>query len=241
MPNTPTPAGDETVLDFVVRELEDVLVAAAPGTRLAAEADLAERLGVSRLTVREGLKVLAGRGLVDLSRGKRPTVRTPDSSVIARDLSFAIRRDARAEHELLAVRRSLEVLSAGEAARNASRAGTAAVEAAISTMEAVAADFDGSPEAVRAYNDADLGFHEALALASGNRMLAHLIEGLSESLRQSFDRSIAGFLAQGRDLREGAREHRAVFECVRRGDAHAAETAMRAHLRATERDLDAAP
>lgn len=236
----PPKASDSTALNTVVAHLEELVVGESePGMQLASEADLADRFGVSRLTIREGLKVLAGRGLVELTRGRRPTVRYPDSSVLSSHLAIAIRRDPRAALELLAIRQSLEVLSASAAARNASRAALAAVEAALDSMSNAASAMDGSAECIKRYNDADVGFHEALALASGNRMLAQILESLSESLHQSFSMSFAGFMAKGRAIEEAVEEHRKILKCVLERDSRGAETAMRIHLRSAESDLKA--
>ncbi|MCZ4068995.1 GntR family transcriptional regulator [Microbacterium sp. H37-C3] len=156
------PAGPlrRALFSDAVRALEARIVEMDPGDRLDGEPRLAEQLGVSRLTMREALKVLEGRRLIDLAKGKRPTVRAADGSVIARDLSLAVRRDARAANKLLVVRRSLEVLSSGEAARNAGRAGLAALEATVAEMERIAERFDGSDQHIAAYNAADVAFHE---------------------------------------------------------------------------------
>ena len=74
------------------------------GENLPAEADLAERFGVSRLTVRESLKILAGRGLIALSQGRRAVVTEPSSAVISSIFSSYVRRDPSALLDLVDVR-----------------------------------------------------------------------------------------------------------------------------------------
>ncbi|WP_396667595.1 FadR/GntR family transcriptional regulator [Microbacterium sp. R86528] len=228
----------ETALAYVLRELEELIIGETEaGDQLPAEATLAEQLGVSRLTIREGLKVLAGQGLVELSRGRRPTVRHPDSTVMSRFLSVAIRRDSRAVLELLSIRRSLEVLSAGEAAKRANRAALSGMSNALDEMQRAAEALDGSAESIARYNSADVSFHESLALASGNQMLALLLESLAESLHHSFSQSFAGFMATGGDIDDAVDEHRQIYALVAAGDAAGAERAMRRHLERTARDL----
>ena len=230
-----------SALDQVVEMLEELVVGALePGMQLPSEADLAERFSVSRLTVREGLKVLAGRGLVELARGRKATVRHPDSSILSSHLSIAIRRDPGAVLELNEIRQSLEVLSAGSAARNPTKAALAAVEAALESMSQAADELDGSPESVERYNDTDVAFHGALALTSDNRMLASILESLSEALHRSVALSFAGFLSTGGDIHDAVESHRHILGLVRKGDSHGAEAAMRSHLRAAELDLKAA-
>lgn len=159
---------------------------------------------------------------------------------MSRFLSVAIRRDSRAVLELLAVRRSLEVLSASEAAKRANRAALVALGGSLEEMDRAAHAIDGTPESIARYNSADVGFHEALALASGNQMLAFLLEGLAESLHHSFTQSFAGFMANGGDIFDAVAAHRKIFELVSAGDSAGAERAMRRHLESTARDLQSA-
>lgn len=233
------PAAAEPALAGIVRDLEHLVITEMePGAQLPAEADLARRYGVSRLTVREALKILVGRGLVELSRGRRAAVREPDSSILSSYLSIATRRDARALFELNEIRQALEVLSVSLAARSATRASLAALEAALQRMAEVA-----SPTGTRDpgdYATADISFHEALALASGNRMLAFMLEGLADALRLTFLRSTEGHFTRGGSWEDNLGEHRKLLERVRQGDARGAAQTMRAHLRASERDLKAA-
>jgi GntR family transcriptional repressor for pyruvate dehydrogenase complex len=231
-------AGTETALDAVVKRLEDLIVDELdPGMQMPSEGSLALDCGVSRLTIREALKVLAGRGLVELSRGRRPTVREPDSGVLSGYLSIAIRRDPRALLELTEIRQALEVLSVSLAARNASRGAIAAVDSAFEEMASAAAT--ESTDGAEAYHEADVAFHEALALASGNRMLAFLLEGLEDSLRRSFRQSYEGHRALGGSTADVLDAHREIADRVRQGDARGAAQAMRAHLKGAERDLRA--
>ena len=227
-----------TTLDTVVSRLEAIIVDDLdPGMQMQSEGDLALTCNVSRLTIREALKVLAGRGLVELSRGRKPTVREPDSSVLSGYLAVAIRRDPRALLELGEVRQSLEVLTATLASQHAGRASLAAIEAALEGMEAAA---ERGPDAAEEYHEADVAFHEAVALASGNRMLAFLLEGLEESLRRSFHQSFKGRMARGGSIQDVIDAHREILERIRDRDAAGATRAMRTHLKDAERDLRAA-
>lgn len=222
--------------DAVVRALEHrVIEQLEPGDQLPAEAELADELGVSRLTVRESLKVLAGRGLVQLSKGRRPVVREPDSSVISAFFASTITRDPRRLLELGEIRMALEAMAAATAAQNASRAAVAAIGAALDEMQA-ASEIEGDDGTER-YHAADIAFHESLALASGNRMLALILQALEDSLHQSFRVSYQGHLARGGTVQETIDAHGRILDAVRNGDPLGAAEAMRAHLLDGERDL----
>lgn len=231
----------ESVLDSAVTRLQRyVAEQTVPGDRLPSEAELATNLGISRLTAREAIKVLAGRGLVDVSRGRRAAVRGPDSTVISDYLAVTIRRDARGLLELNDVRRALEVLSVECAAASATPAALEAIDAALDRMAVAARETTETGEASDgwdAYHRADLSFHSALALASGNRMLALILESLAECLRESFVASARGHLAHGGTVQDDLDAHQRIAEAIRRGSAIEAARLMRKHLEQSARDL----
>lgn len=237
-------SGNETALDMSVKGLERFVAEHEPGQLLPAEANLAQTLGVSRLTVREALKVLSGRGLVQLNRGRRPQVLDTDSSVLVTYWQSALRRDPRGMLELNEIRQALEVLSATSAAKNATRAAIAAVDASLNAMRRASDRYTESggndAAALDAYHQSDVAFHEALGLASGNRMLSLLLESLEPCLRDSFVASARGHFARGRTVHDVVEAHAHVLEAVRAGDSSAAARRMQAHLQDAARDLKAA-
>jgi len=224
-----TSALDELVARLEVLATEEL----EPGMRLPSEADLGRQYGLSRITVREALKVLAGRGLIEVAKGRRSTVKRPDSAMLARHFRVALRGDLRAALELVQVREALEVQAATLAARHAGRPAIAALDTALRDMTA-AAD-------TAAYTEADLAFHAALAMASGNGMLAQVLEAMEESLRASFALSYEGQAATGGDRAPVVTAHRLVAEAVAAGNADRAGRAMRALLANVERNLVGLP
>lgn len=196
------------------------------------------------MTVREALKVLSGRGLVEVSRGRRPRVLGTDPTVLMRYWQSALGRNPRALFELNEIRQVLEVLTASLAAQTASRAAIVAVSRSLDAMRRAAdlyTESGGTDEdALGAYHRSDVGFHEALGLASGNRMLGLLLESFEPCLRDSFASSARGHLARGRTVYDVVDAHALVLDAVRAGDPKLAGRAMRAHLEEVARDLRAA-
>jgi GntR family transcriptional repressor for pyruvate dehydrogenase complex len=218
-----------------------VLGELAPGSSLPSEGALALRYGVSRLTVREAIKMLAGRGLLDLSRGRRALVREPDGSAFGDFLKSIVKYDGKGIFDLVEVRLSLEVQSATLAARRASRAGLAAVENALQGMrDAAAAVHRDDPDSELHFHRYDIGFHEALALASGNRVLSFLFEAMAAPLQDSFFISRSGHLLRGHTIEDTIAAHERIMQAIAEGNERAAGEAMRAHLEDTERDIRAA-
>ncbi|GAB2680613.1 FadR/GntR family transcriptional regulator [Kribbella swartbergensis] len=227
-------AGD--ALDRCVTALEMLVIEELePGQRLPSENELAVRTGLSRVTVREALKVLSGRGLVELRRGTRAVVRDPDPSILSDYLAVAVRRDPRALLDLVEVRQALEVQAAGAAAQKATDASVRVIENAFREME-LAVDASDQ-EMINRFHRADVAFHQALALASGNRMLAFILEGLAQVLEYSFARSVSGALARGSSFADSLESHRRVLMCIQRGDRRGASQAMRDHLKVAAANL----
>ena len=224
-------AGRAPVLGSVIERLEELIFESfEPGDTLPAEGKLAEELGVSRLTVREATRSLEARGLLEITKGRRPRVAAPNGTLVGEFFRSAVRRDPRALLDLLDVRRALEVHIAVLAARRATKGDIADMEMSIGAMRAGSDKPD-------AFHAGDVRFHENLAAASGNRLLVFLIEAFAEPLRESRLRSFAGHHARGGGVEDVIQQHQAILDAVRAHNPKAAAQAMRDHLQQTEQDL----
>jgi GntR family transcriptional regulator, transcriptional repressor for pyruvate dehydrogenase complex len=225
------PHASGSVLDAVIERLEGLIFDGfEPGDNLPAEGKLAEALGVSRLTVREATRSLEARGLLEITKGRRPRVAAPNGGLVGDFFKSAVRRDPRALLDLLEVRRALEVHIAVLAAKRATKGDIADMEMSIAAMLAGGDRSD-------AFHAADVRFHENLAAASGNRQLVFLIEAFGEPLRESRLRSFAGHLARGGQVDDVIQQHQAILDAVKAHNPKAAAQAMRDHLQQTEQDL----
>ena len=215
----------------------------SPGASLPSEAEIAAEFSVSRLTVREALKTLAGRGLIDVGRGRRAVVRQPGGSGFSDFLSGLIRSDPKGLFDLIELRISLEVQSASLAAKRASRASVAAIESALEGMRSAVADAHAADDrelSEQRFHESDVRFHEAIALASGNRLISHLFEAMTEPLIDTFRLSRQGHNLRGHTEQDTIAAHDAILQAIRDGSPKAAAAAMRAHLEDTERDISSA-
>jgi GntR family transcriptional regulator, transcriptional repressor for pyruvate dehydrogenase complex len=227
------PVGRMSVVDSVIERLEALIFGGLEaGEELPSEGQLAEALGVSRLSVREATRTLEARGLLEIRQGRRPTIAAPNGSVVGDFFRTAVRRDPRALLDLLEVRKALEVHIAVLAARRATTSDIADMEMSIAAMRA--ADHESE-----AFHTADVRFHENLAGASGNRLLVFLIEAFAEPLRESRLRSFAGHRARGGEVDDVIEQHQAILDAVEARNPKAAAQAMRDHLQQTEQDLRA--
>jgi len=191
------------------------------GDRLPAERDLAGQIGVSRPTVRAGLRALAAMGVVHSRQGSGTYI--PDGPPVlgAEPLSFLAALHGFTGSEMYEARRILEVGAAGLAAERAT-------PEQIATLAEEVADLFASLESTQVFLVHDINFHRALAAASGNPIIASLMEMVStlyyERRRRTAERAFP------RDLRDAAEAHRRIYQAVRARDAEAARTAMNQHL-----------
>ncbi len=197
-----------------------------PGHLLYAE-DLERELGVSKTVVREAVKVLAAKGLVE-SRPKRGTVVRPRDawSLLDPDLLCWCGRgtlDPSFLRDLAEVRFIVEPAAARLAATRCTAGDIASLHAAMDLMRAAGQDS-------AAIVEADLGFHRALLAAAGNELLTRMEVVIQAGLRARDQ------LVHGNDSwPDSLADHEAIVDAVTTGDAEAAARAVRLQLtRASE-------
>ena len=200
-----------------------------PGDQLPAERDLAERFGVSRTAVREAVKALCEKGLVEALPGRGTFVIDATSHVIKQSLDLLVNSTtAEGLAHLEDIREIFEPEIAARAATRAEPKQVAAMRDAISVMDRMLND-------VGAYIEADLDFHLALAEAAQNPLVLTLIDSIVGLLRVQRTRC---FYAPKGPAR-GQLHHRRILEAVENHDAVAARAAMQDHLEQVREDSQA--
>ncbi len=194
----------------------------AAGALVPKESDLAHDYGVSRTSVREAMRVLAAKGLVDIRQKVGTRVRRPEQwNVFDADILRWHQDEGRGEgmlRDLVEVRQIMEPAAARLAAGRANMVDLSRLADGLRAMEA-AADDDA------AYARADVEFHLAVYAASHNVLLRQFGTVVADFLHLSF--SVQQKVARGRgDLVEDARRHTAVHRAIDRGSGEAAEEAM---------------
>ncbi len=200
-----------------------------PGNQLPAERDLAQRFGVSRTAVREAVKALCEKGLVEALPGRGTFVIDGTSQVVRQSLDRMISMGpTEGFAHLVDVREILEPEIAARAAVRAEEKHLAAMREAVAAMEAATSNAD-------AFIEADLDFHLALAEATENPLVLTLIDSIVGLLREQRKRIFG--VAQG--AFHGQFHHRRILEAIERRDPYAARQAMRAHLEQIREDSEA--
>ncbi len=224
------PTDDITVNEQVVRHVRDLIVRGQfkPGQRLPTERELVREIGVSRTSVRAGLQALAAKGLVAIRHGSGTFVADGPPSLDSEPLSLLAALHGFTRTQMFEARRTLEVSIARMAAERRTAEQLAAISDAVSGMFSAC-------EEPQAFLLEDIRFHAAVGAASGNPILASVVEMISamfyEQRRQTADRR--------RDLRPVADMHWRICQAIRDREAGRAAHLMGEHLVQAEMDQQA--
>ena len=201
------------------------------GDQLPAEPELAQQFGVSRTAVREAVKALCEKGLLEIRPGRGTFVINERPDVIRHSLGLLMSLDpTEGSRSLVEVREILEPEIAALAA-------TRMTEEQIATMREAVAMMDTALDNVDVFVEADLDFHLALAEASQNLIIPALIDTIIDLLREQ--RRQTGLVNGG--LKRGQYHHKKILEAVIRRDPEAARIAMQRHLEQVRQDSGASP
>jgi GntR family transcriptional regulator, transcriptional repressor for pyruvate dehydrogenase complex len=217
----------------IVQQVEESIHKGAmkPGDQLPPERELAQQFGVSRTAVREAVKALREKGLVEAYPG-RGTFITDGTSYSMRQSLDRMLRVGQAEGSgfLAEVREILEPEIAGMAATRADAEDLASMREQVRIMDEARKDPD-------AFIEADLDFHLTLAEAAANPIILSLIDSIVGLLREQ---RMGIFQVEGGPER-GQYHHKKILEAIEHKDSAGAREAMKAHLRQVRDDSRRAP
>jgi len=196
-----------------------------PGDRIGTEHELAQEFGVSRPTLREGLRRLAGSHLIRVQKGRTGGVfvqNTPPAGIgrhVSESIAAMLESESVTLYGLLEARTFLEVPLAGLAAERSD-------ETTIASLAGAIADAVGRDPAGDEFRLADNRFHQTIAITAGNDLLvtftSWILDVLQPSLIEHLGQAIDGDLIIG--------QHQAIVRAIRRHQRTAAERAMRRHI-----------
>lgn len=217
----------------IVQQVEESIHKGAlkSGDRLPPERELAQQFGVSRTAVREAVKALREKGLVEAYPGRGTFVMDGASYSIRQSLDRVMKMgQAEGSGYLAEVREILEPEIAALAAKRADEEDLASMREQVAIMDSARKD----PET---FIEADLDFHLALAEAAANPLILLLIDSIVGVLREQRMRI---FHVEGGPER-GQYHHKRILEAVEHRDPLGAREAMKAHLRQVREDSQHAP
>jgi GntR family transcriptional repressor for pyruvate dehydrogenase complex len=206
----------------IVQQIEDSILKGTlkSGDQLPSERELGLKFGVSRIAVREALKALHEKGLVESYSGRGTFITNGTSEAVRQSINLMMRIDQPDGSENLAeVRQILEPEIAALAVTRIQAPQLTLMREAYSVMNSALKDPD-------AYIEADLDFHLALAEAVENPLILALLDSIVGLLREQRMRI---FFEKGGPER-GQYHHAQILAAIEKRDAEAARAAMREHL-----------
>src|SRR6266699_1751665 len=206
----------------IVQQIEESIVKGdlKAGDQLPAERELAQRFGVSRTAVREAVKALREKGLVEAYSGRGTFITDGTSQAVRQSLDLMVKIGQPEGSQYLAeLRAILEPEIAALAAARAQESDMATMREAVAVMDRAGRDPDP-------YIEADLDFHLSLAEAAANPLILSLIDSIVGLLREQRMRI---FKVEGGPER-GQFHHKRILEAMEQRDPEKARDAMRAHL-----------
>ncbi len=191
----------------------------APGSALPSETDLCQRFGVSRNMMREVIKVLSTKKLINAQphRGLFVMAQEQWNYLDADVLEWALKdgTNARLISSLVEVRSLIEPTISRWAAERATAVDLVAIEANYNEM-------DANRTRVEAFQEADIRFHKAILVATHNVVIQQLSDAISALQRAIFDHT---FISDAKHMELTMREHEDLFDAIRRKNPDAAESA----------------
>ena len=211
----------ERLYQEIVDQIQQQILSGAlkPGDQIPAERDLADRFGVSRTAVREAIKSLTEKGLIEVFVGRGTFVTNLSPDRVVESMTLLLRNERDNVAYLQEARQLLEVPTARLAAERRTDANVARLRAISAELEQ---EHSLSPRLV----DGDTEFHVEVARATGNPVLVLLSQTIVELLRterlrrDDFDDELPTAFAS----------HRAIVDAITAGDGDRAAQAMGDHL-----------
>lgn len=217
-----------SAVSAVTRRLMDHFTSGAlpAGSRLPSERSLATELGVGRSAVREALAALELLGVVTVRPGSGTYLKGTESELLPQTLSWGILLSRPSTTDLTAVRRVLELEITRLACLNGTDEQLAVLGACIARQRETMDD-------IPRHLIADVGFHQGLAAAAGNALIADLLSTVRSLTRVFTDRAVNTLPL----LELSVTQHEVIYEALRARDLTGAQQAMSAHLDSVEERL----
>jgi GntR family transcriptional regulator, transcriptional repressor for pyruvate dehydrogenase complex len=208
--------------DTIAEQLLEAIVAGRfrEGDILPSERELGDQFGVSRTVIREAIRALATRGVVEVQSGRGVRVIAMDTTSVTEAMSLLLRGESTIDFaKLHEIRMMLETHIAAVAAER----GTAEDHA---ELEALMAAWIAAGDDVIVASRLDVDFHRAIAKSARNELYLVLLDSISGSLLENRRATLALEHSRAKVLAE----HRDVVDAIKAHDPALARAAMQRHL-----------
>ncbi len=215
-----------SLTDDAIEKIKDMIVTGeiGPGDRLPKEPELAERLGLSRNSLREAVRALTLMRVLDVRQGDGTYVTSLKPALLLEAMKFVM--DFHHDESLLQIFEVRRVLETAAAALAAVRMSDEAIDELRRTLDQGNAD-----STIEEFMKSDVEFHRQLAVGCGNAVLCSLIEGIVPSTTRA---RIWRGLTQQDALQRSISEHRMIYEAIAARDPERARSWATIHLTGVE-------
>ncbi len=215
----------QRIADAIATRIEKLILEGAlrPGEKLASERDLAQRLDVSRPSLREAIDKLVDRGLLTAGRGGTSVAQF--LLPIMTPLANLYRDHQNAAGDYLEFRQWVEAQTARAAAERATEVDKAAIRDCLADMRKAHKSKDSTQEA-----QADVNLHILIYEASHNFVVLHVMRALSELLRNNVFYNREHLYGRAGVREKLLAQHIEIGEAIVGGDPERAEAAAAAHI-----------
>ncbi|MDD2002026.1 transcriptional regulator GlcC [Pseudomonas putida] len=229
--------GKTQVADQVAERIERLIVDGVikVGQALPSERRLVEKLGCSRSALREGLRVLRGRGIVETEHGRGSYVADLSRADNATPLMHLFSSQPRTLFDLLEVRALLEGESARLAAVRATDIDRLLIKRRYDDM--VASQEDAQLHDPREQARLDHAFHRAISEASHNPVLVHTLQTLSDLTLSTVFASVNNLYCRPAQKRQIDRQHSRLYHAVMEQLPEQAQRAAKEHINSIRENL----
>lgn len=203
-----------------------------PGTVLPSEADLAKTFGVSRLVVREAVRTLVAREVLDSGQGRPARVREPSSKILNQLFDFHLRQKNIDSEQIFQTRLLLE----GQLASDAASRVRDGLESTVRLRQALD-DMAAAPDVSAVFLTLDDVFHGELAEIARNPIVSLIMDGLHGLLGEVRERSYSNAQSRAGNQGDTIETHERVVRAIERGEPDLARTAMHALIVQAINDL----
>lgn len=211
------------VIDAIQKSIVDGEL--RPGDTLPTETELTERLGVSKSSIREAIKMLEAVGVVEIKRGQGTVLKSGAEQGFMNVIFFQLIMQEQNQDQLLGFRRMLEVGYTRMAAMGATQEDVAKIEKSVERY--TAAVRGGTLHAGH-----DLDFHHQILEATHNKFVISLGDAVNSLFAESIEKSIAV------RPEKALADHRAILAAIRAKDLAAAEKSVESSLEAWSATLN---
>lgn len=222
-------ARQNRIFQDVVEQIQDVILDGKinPGDRLPSERELCEMLGTSRGTIREALRILEQKGLIEIRLGVNggAIVKEATSEQMSETLALLIRSQSVSLHHLAEFREGVEGIVASMAAERANKEDLKHLKG---LLEKAGKYYEKGPSQWNEFVRVDEQIHMALAKISKNPIYSFVVETLHDNIHRYYDR----FLSVGiTELEENYLDLVEIVKAVEEKDAEKSGELAREHVR----------